>query len=197
MIKISVASTVVEPVSVAELKTHLRIDSSAEDTYLGTLISVARQQCELRTHRLLRPGTVSITMDSFAREIELKRPPLRNSSNLSISYINSTGGTTSLSSTVYELHDDSDAVPPILSTAYGQTWPTPQRVNGAITISYEAGYSTGATGIPLPDALRQWILMVAGAMYEQREATMQASASVQFPFLDGLLDEFTVHLVDI
>jgi uncharacterized phiE125 gp8 family phage protein len=197
VIKISVAATVAEPVSVADLKTHLRIDSTSEDSYLGTLITIARQQCERRTHRLLRPGTVVLTLDDWSTGIELPRPPLRNSTALVITYINSTGGSTTLSSTVYTIHDDSDTTPPILSTAYGQSWPSHQSVKGAVTVQYEAGYSSGSTGIPLPDSIKQWVCMYAGGLYEQRESLMQASASVEVPFLDGLLDDYTVHLREI
>lgn len=191
MTKVSVASTVEEPIDVIEVQDHLRIDSTSENPYISALISVARAQCENKTHRLLRPGTVTLTLDGF-QAVELPYPPLRNSTALAITYIDSTGGTASVSSTVYDIHDDGDG-PAVLTTAYGQSWPTPQSVRGAVTISYQAGYSTAD---PCPDALKHWMLLYVGGLYEHREAyVIGQSANLELPFLDGLLDPHVVHVV--
>ena len=40
-----------EPVTLTEVKSQLRIDSTTEDTYLNTLILVAREYCELVQNR--------------------------------------------------------------------------------------------------------------------------------------------------
>lgn len=197
MLRLTSYLSTTEPVSVNDLKTHLRIDSTSEDSYLEGLLKVARQSAESITHRQLIPAGFALTADQFGA-FEL-RPPLLNTSNISISYVDSTGGTTTVSSTVYELHDDGDG-PAILTTAYGQSWPTPQSVKGAVTVSYQAGYTSSTTlataANPIPESIGHWIKMVAGSMYEHREAVEPGmNTQVPYKFLDGLLDDYVVHVV--
>jgi uncharacterized phiE125 gp8 family phage protein len=193
MIKISVAATAAEPVSVPDILEHGRIDTTAEDAYIGALISVARTNAENKTHRLLRPGTVTLTMDHF-QAVELLPSPLRDSSSLAIQYVNSTGGVSLLGTSVYEIHDDSDCRPALLTTAYGQTWPTPLQVKGAVTISYLAGYTTSN---PVPEPIKQWINLTVTGMYENRTSIQDANTyqALGYQFLDGLLEPYCIHVV--
>lgn len=194
MIKISVDATAAEPVSVAEMLEHGRIDTSADDAYIAALISVARANAENKTHRLLRPGVVTLTHDRFG-PIELTPSPLRESSVLVIEYVNSTGGVDLLGTSVYEIHDDSDASPAILTTAYGQSWPTIQSVKGAVSIYYLAGYTTDN---PIPEPIKQWIKLTVIGMYENRTSINDptANAALGYQFLDGLLEPYVVHVVE-
>jgi uncharacterized phiE125 gp8 family phage protein len=200
MIKISVGATVTEPVSVDEIKTHARIDSTTEDTYINTLITIARTNAENKTHRLLRPGTVTLTMDAF-KPVELRPSPLRESSSITIQYVDSTGGVSLLGSSVYEIHDDSDTRPAILTTAYGQTWPTTQNVKGAVTVTYSAGYLTStvsSSNNPVPEPIKQWIKLTATGMYENRTSLNDANSvqALGYQFLDGLLEPYVIHVVE-
>jgi uncharacterized phiE125 gp8 family phage protein len=194
MIKISVGATVLEPVSVEDIKTHARIDSTTEDTYIGTLITIARTNAENKTHRLLRPGTVTLTLDDLY-ETELTPSPLRESSSLTIQYVDSTGGVSLLGSSIYEIHDDSDITPAILTTAYGQSWPTVRDVKGAVTITFSAGHATTAN--PVPEPIKQWIKLTATGMYENRTSLNDANSvqALGYQFLDGLLEPYVIHVV--
>lgn len=193
MIKISVDATAVEPVSVIDMLEHGRIDTSADDAYIGALISVARANAENKTHRILRPALVTMTTDRFG-PIELTPLPLRESSSIAVQYVDSTGGVSLLDSSIYELHDDSDARPAILTTAYGQTWPDTRDVKGAVTISYFAGYTTDN---PVPDPIKQWIKLSVIGMYENRTSLNDANSvqALGYQFLDGLLEPYVVHVV--
>lgn len=195
MIKISVGATVLEPVSVEDIKTHARIDSTTEDTYIGTLITIARTNAENKTHRLLRPGTVTLTLDDLY-ETELTPSPLRESSSLTIQYVDSTGGVSLLGSSIYEIHDDSDITPAILTTAYGQSWPTVRDVKGAVTITFLAGHATTAN--PVPEPIKQWIKLTATGMYENRTSLNDANSvqALGYQFLDGLLEPYVIHVVE-
>jgi uncharacterized phiE125 gp8 family phage protein len=194
MIKISVGATVLEQVSVEDIKTHARIDSTTEDTYIGTLITIARTNAENKTHRLLRPGTVTLTLDDLY-ETELTPSPLRESSSLTIQYVDSTGGVSLLGSSIYEIHDDSDITPAILTTAYGQSWPTVRDVKGAVTITFSAGHATTAN--PVPEPIKQWIKLTATGMYENRTSLNDANSvqALGYQFLDGLLEPYVIHVV--
>ena len=193
MIKVSVDATAAEPVSLSEITEHARIDSTSEDAYISALISVARANAENKTHRLLRPGVVSMTMDRF-QPVELLSP-LRETSVMSIQYVDSTGGISLVDTTVYEVLDDSDSRPALLTTAYGQTWPTAQRVAGAVTISYLAGYTSSS---PIPEPIKQWIKLSVVGMYENRTSINDpsANAALGYQFLDGLLEPYCIHVVE-
>lgn len=195
MIKISVGATVTEPVTVDEIKTHARIDSTTEDTYINTLITIARTNAENKTHRLLRPGTVTLTMDAF-KHVELVPLPLRESSSLTIQYVDSTGGVSLLGSSVYEIHDDSDTMPATLTTAYGQSWPSIRDVKGAVTITFSAGHTTAAN--PVPEPIKQWIKLSVTGMYENRTALndFDSVQALGYQFLDGLLEPYVIHVVE-
>jgi uncharacterized phiE125 gp8 family phage protein len=200
MIKISVASSVVEPVILADVVTQGRIDSTAENAYIESLITVARANAENKTHRLLRPGTVTLTMDSF-KAVELLPSPLRETSSLTIQYVDSTGGVSLLGSSVYEIHDNSDASPAVLTTAYGQSWPSIRDVKGAITITFLAGYTTSTSATahnPVPDPIKHWIKLTAIGMFENRTALNDANSvqALGYQFLDGLLEPYVVHVVE-
>lgn len=56
-----------EPVALADLKTHLRLDPSAtdEDGYLAILGMAARRACEHRIHRAVVGTTATLTLDAF------------------------------------------------------------------------------------------------------------------------------------
>lgn len=194
MIKVEVNATEAEPVSVAEIAEHARIDSTSEDAYVAALISVARANAENKTHRLLRPGMVTLTMDGL-HETELPPFPLRESTHMIIEYVDSTGGVSVLGTSVYEIHDNSDCVPAVVTTAYGQTWPTVRDVKGAVTVYYFAGHSTSN---PVPEPIKQWIRLSVTGMYENRASLhdVASNAALGYQFLDGLLEPYVIHVVE-
>ena len=197
---ILVSESTTEPVTVAELKTYLRMestDSTAEDVFLGNLITVARKQAENKTRRALVSKTWQLRFDDFQNDtaiIELPKPPLSTvSTNVAITYIEDTtaGNSTTIGSTVYTI--DSNSEPGRIYPAYDNEWPdTVRDQKHAVTIQYVSGYST--TNIPQP--IVQWIRMRALDMYENRESITEARLE-ELPrtYVDGLLDEYVLPLI--
>ncbi len=60
-----------EPVTTAEAKTHLRVDTSDDDTLIGTLITVARRRVENDSRHQLVTATWDYTLDRFPECDEL------------------------------------------------------------------------------------------------------------------------------
>ena len=64
-----------EPVTLAEAKLHLRVDTVDDDARITELITTARQQAELILKRSLLPQTWEKTLDAFpSSDIELLYP---------------------------------------------------------------------------------------------------------------------------
>jgi uncharacterized phiE125 gp8 family phage protein len=176
-------SPLAEPVTLAEALTQLREtgDGGANDTYISSLITVARTTCEERTERTLITTPWSLKLDAFPDTIELARPPLI--AVQSLQYLDEAGALQTLDSADYVL--DVQSEPGYLVPAPEASWPAVQA--GAIAtvrVSYTAGY--GPTGASVPAPLRHWILCALTFLYENRVGELPEG------FADGLLGSYRV-----
>lgn len=128
-----------EPVTLAEARKHLRIDNAsdtADDSYITSLITVAREEFEARTHRQVMPAVVEYQMDGFW-ETRLPSPPFQVIG--SVKYDNTSDVETTLAAANY--HIDESAEPARFIRADGVTWPeTKVRKPNSVRIRYECGY---------------------------------------------------------
>lgn len=194
--------TPTEPVSVADLKVHLRIDSTdstSEDTLMASYLTAARKQAENLTKRSLVVTTWQLIMDDFAHStaaVSLPRPPLSTvSTDITITYIKDTtaGDTTTVDSTVFTIDPNSE--PGQIYPVFDGEWPDDVRdERNAVTIQYISGYSSAAT--PAPEELKTWIKMRAGQMYEFREPLIDVSVN-ELPrdYVNGLLDPYILNTI--
>jgi len=188
--------TTSEPVSVAQVKTHLRVDSTADDALLGLYITAARQAAEDITKRALVNTKWELTIDDLdSSRIDLPRPPLSTlSTEVVITYTKSTGDTTTIESTVYAVEHRNE--PGFVRLAYESSWPSDiQESEGAVRIAYRSGYTTVA-GKQVPEAIKHWIKLRAGQMYENREPLITgiSQTDINRDFVDGLLDPYKVAI---
>lgn len=153
-----------EPVTLAEAKSHLRVDITEDDTYIGTLITAARNIAETWTARALVTQTWELYMDAFpANGFTLPRPPLQ--SITSIKYTPLGGAETTVSSSLYKV--DAVTEPGCVVLASDATWPSTTLVElNGVVVRFAAGYGAAAA---VPQAIKQAILMLVGTMYESRE----------------------------
>ena len=198
--RVTTAPTV-EPLTLAEAKVHLREDltDAGNDALITSLIVAAREACEHRVRRALMLQSLEATLDAFpsasARNpdaaIELIMPPVIDVT--SVTYTAADGTSTVLSSSAYTV--DVRSEPARLVPAYGLSWPATQPSIAAVRVVYRAGYSTSATAATaqaaVPAALRQWMLLAVGDMYERRAASSDKPA-VRHDFVDALLDRYRI-----
>lgn len=182
----------VEPVTLAEARTHLRADSdTSEDAYITALITVARTACETSIGRVLISSTLLLTLDEFTDVVRLPVGPVLSVE--SIKYDDILAGAEQVANPLtYRVDIPSARVTAVFNTV----WPDTRAQTGAVRIAYTAGYATIAANLPAP--LKQWVLLAVGDMFERRTRSQQDG--FKFPalpqdFADSLLDGYRAWTV--
>ena len=183
----------VEPVTLAEAKAHLRVDTADDDTYITGLVRAAREWVEQYLDRTLVHTQWVMRFDKFppdgTLDIELPRPPMVASGTataVALTFTYENGDTATYSTESFRV--DRASTPGAVKTNYGQTWPPHRQDDNAISVTWWAGY--GASGNDVPAAIRHAILMLCSHWYETRGATVATGAVPQdVPFgVMSLLD---------
>jgi uncharacterized phiE125 gp8 family phage protein len=178
------------PVTLAEAKAHLRVDSTDEDTLIASMISAATDVAEQHTGRAIMPQTWELSLDEFQTSIELTRVPVQ--SITSITYVDELGAPQTLSPTAYVLVKDDFGYAKIIPS-YLTVWPTVLAQPLSVTVIYVAGYADAAA---VPEAIKSWILLTVAALFENREAESYSaravSTTVKMSFVDALLHKYRV-----
>lgn len=189
-------------VSVADQKAHLRIDTSAEDALIQSLIEAATAACEHETRRQFLTATWKLVLDCFpggesirstyrggwhpghCGAIVLQRPPLQGITQ--IEYVDPSGTTVELATSVYQAVTDSylEFVVP----KPDQSWPSARDVPNAVTVTYTCGYSPSL----LPKQAVEAVKLLVGHWFENREAT--GSGMIELPMaVKWLLQQIAVE----
>ncbi|MFT0532265.1 head-tail connector protein [Castellaniella hirudinis] len=176
-----------EPVTLTEAKLHLRVDGNDENALITSLIVAARQGAEHMTGRALMPQTLELSLDDFAPEIQLPRPPL--TSVTSVSYVDGGGVMQVLDSSAYAVNDHGQAAS--LVPAFGTSWPQARDQVSSVLIRYQAGYASASD---VPQAIKSWMLIRIGTLYEHRQAVVTGVSVSSIPGIDRLLDAYRVYL---
>jgi len=171
-IKIFTAPTI-EPVTLAELKTYMRMDSTAYDTMLTSYITACREAVERHTGRTFISTTYELYLDEFPSDngyIELIYPPVQSVSSI---YYNqeSDGVLTLLASTKYTT--DLVSLYPRIEPAYDEDWPDTRAMVNAVKVTYVAGY--GATAASVPETLKTCIKALASDLFEHPESNIEVN----------------------
>jgi uncharacterized phiE125 gp8 family phage protein len=135
-----------EPVSLAEAKFHLRIDSTARDDEVSAWITEARAWCEEYCGRAFVTQTRMLVLDEFPDAIALDMPPAASVD--SVKYLDATDGTLqtlSSSSYVVDIYNEPGWVQP----SNGYSWPATYAEINAVRVQFVCGYGV-ASSVPAP-----------------------------------------------
>lgn len=173
MIPLRIDAAAVEPVSVADLRAYLRLDSDdggAEDDLLGALITAVRASLELETRRILVPGRYRIALPAWPPDGRVPLP-LSPLAELACAGFAVAGGDIALlADGLVRLGPD-----PVEDPCLRVDPAVPDPAGRTILIEVAAGY--GGDGPPLPAPLRLAILRLAAARYEHRGDEPEAEAA--------------------
>jgi uncharacterized phiE125 gp8 family phage protein len=181
----------IEPVTLAEAKAHLRLDTDADDAYISALITAARERVELFLRRALITQTFEYTIDRFPVNayliyttsfIDLPRPPLRSVEW--IKYVDAAGNLQTLPPGTYVVDTSSNEMGRV-ALAWNQFWPITRWSINAVTIRFVAGY--GDTAEDVPQAIRHGILIEISNLYENREDVVVGQTVNMVPLSERLL----------
>lgn len=205
----------VEPVTLQQAKSQLRVDFPDDDALISALITAAREMCEQKLQRAIFNQTFVLSLDQFnygdwRSTIPMeRRNPLRFSSLwesmavrlpmprlvsvTSITYLDVLGERQTLDPSTYTVDPSSE--PARIVPAINLTWPTTDYyMPGSVKVTYVAGsYGDGVTVDTCPASIEQAILLLVGHLYENREASSALSLKNIPLGVDALLNPYRFY----
>jgi len=167
---------VVEPITLTQAKSHLRIqpDFQDDDDYIVHLIGAARRYAEDLSDRTFVDTEWTMVLDYFpVDEIELPRPPVsKTQTSTLITYVSQEDGVQTLSDTLYRV--DSDSTPGTISNNYGLSYPMTLEDRAAVSISWFGGYGDSSK---VPPQVKHACLFLIAHWYANREPVVAGSMS--------------------
>lgn len=175
MIPIIATAPSEEPVTLTDIKLHLRVTASTEDTLLNSLITTARERCEEVSFRSLVTRTVDIYLSTWpiGGVIQLPMPPVQSITSVTYTDVDGATGTVSASSYYLATARGSLVLKP------GASWPTAelQPVEG-IKVRYVAGYGAAAA---VPGWAKHAMRLLVAHWYMNREAITVGTVGHETP----------------
>ena len=158
------AAPSIEPITLSEAKTFLRVDGSAEDTLLGDMIKAVRIAAEDATGKSLITQSWKITYADHAPcDVPLPYGPVQ--SVTSVKCFSEAGEETTMNAELYHVHPAGERL--VLETV----------VSGhRIEVVYVAGFGDAATDVPMN--IRQGMLIHLLHLYAQRDTIAAPEAAL-------------------
>ena len=171
------------PLSLAEVKAHLRVLHSSEDSLISLYNQAATEACENWLGRSLVKRTYELTLDSFNDDgIVLRMPPII--AVTSVLYDDANGDEQSLTQGVDYFVDTANEPGWLLTVGTTGTWPTTMDTANAVRIQYTAGYvdsGMSPTFGTIPFAIKASILLMVGTLYSNRESVVIGQSAIKLP----------------
>lgn len=171
------AGPTAEPVTVDEVKDHLRIEHSLEDTLIASLIFAARTYVERVLDLALITQSWSLFLDAWPEDclIDIPLGPVQAISSVRVHGWR--GDAAELPESSWSL--DKASRPARLELRQGMAWPAPMRRANGIEIAFTAGFGDGRASVPAP--IRQAIFLLVAHWYEVREPVLLERERLEAP----------------
>lgn len=179
-----------EPIALADVKLHIRQDPSvgtAEDTWLNSRITMARERGEYITQRKFITQTWGISLDGFPPAIELLRAPIQ--SVLTVQYLDQSQIVQLLDPASYVT--DFTGLTGYIVPRFGRIFPLPYPEINSVTVRYVCGY--GDTPASVPESIKDWMCLIIEDAYRNRGTTVHLGRGEKLeinPEFDAILYPF-------
>lgn len=161
--QITPATSVVEPITVDELKEHLNYETNEKNGYLSVILKAARNIAEQYIDGVIVDRQFQAELDNFcSTEIILPFNQV-DPTSIAIAYDDADDAPQTFTNFDYRAEFGRTVIIP----ANGYGWPSTSANKRSVRITFTAGYAheTGA----IPEAIRHAILMIAGSLDQNRE----------------------------
>lgn len=152
-----------EPITLAEAKSHLRLETAADDPLVTSLMITARLHIEAALGLALTSQQWTLVLDAWPAKSIVEMPMRPVSAVTAVRVRAADGGQTVVPSASYVI--DGAGVPPRLVPANG-AWPAPGRTVGGIEIDFTAGFGPAAA---VPEPIRHALRLLVAHWYEHRD----------------------------
>lgn len=169
------AGPLVEPVSVAEAKAHLRVDTAAEDLLISSLILTSRLHIEVALGLALITQSWRLTLDAWPPGDAIPLPLHPVIEVGAVTYRSAAGTEATLPASAYLL----DPGPPARIVRAAPNWPATTGPAHTVSIAFTAGFGPSAADIPAP--IRQAMLLLVAHWYEHRDPVEIGHPSAAIP----------------
>ena len=165
------------PISLAEAKSFLRIDSDFDDdnTYITSLINVATSMVEEFTRRRLITQTFNIFYDEFPPYIDLQIGEVASVTH--IKYYDTSNALQTLATSNYDV--DTKIRPGRIYQSEDGDFPNTYERPNAVEVEFIVGAS--ASDIPAP--IIQSIFIIVGRYYENRQDVVMGTQVNEVPLM--------------
>lgn len=155
-----------DPLTTSEVKEHLRVDHTDEDSLIATYTAAALAYLDGYSGvlgRCLITQTWQQKFSDFPSGYKLALP-FPDVQSVSVAYVDTNGDPQTLSASNYELAEGDLGA--YLRLADGAVWPSTDEVTDAVTVTMVCGYGDAAD-VPAP--IKAAMLLHIGTLYENRE----------------------------
>ena len=152
-----------EPILLADAKAQLRVDSTAEDVLIGSLMLTSRLHIEAALGLALITQSWQLTLDDFPPDAAITLPMQPIAAVTGVQTVGADGTVSTLPPSAYLF--DPGRPPRLIRTA--KNWPHVTAAANGVVISFTAGYGPNPSDVPLP--IRQAMLLLVAHWYEHRD----------------------------
>lgn len=155
-----------KPLTLDELKAHLRVTHAADDLYITALSDAATLAVENHTFKQLILATWVLLLDDFPCIIVIDKVPL--SSVTTIKYYDADNALQTFDAANYTVEKRTN--PATIKLKPEKEWPETYSTINAIEITFIAGYASAAI---IPDPFKHAMKLICGNLYTYRDNLSQ------------------------